>query len=343
MTRGEGHEEDSTAVCDDTDGDTEGEMRAMILAAGLGTRLRPLTEYRAKPALPIRGRPVISLLLDFLARHGIGEVMINLHHLPETVRAAVEEDSPAQIRISWSEESKPLGTGGGIRRAASFLAASDECVVLAGDMLLDLDLGDLVARHRRSGRDATLVLRDDPRAIDFGTIGIDTAGRVTRIGNAWGSEVNARCGIFTGVRIFSKQIFDDWPEQDAFEDLRGWLVPGIEVGRIGVGAEFVAPQDSVWEPVGTPSEYLGVNLAPPSLPSLGGDAENWCGDIRILGAAGDVIVGSKSEVGAQAQLERVVVWQGEIVPPRFVAHDGVFAAGRFHDCGPARASARQVH
>jgi len=341
MTRDEGHDEDTTAAGDYSD--DEGEMRAMILAAGLGTRLRPLTEYRAKPALPIRGRPVISLLLDFLSRHGIWEVMINLHHLPETVRAAVEEDSPAATRISWSEELNPLGTGGGIRRAAAFLAASDECVVLAGDMLLDLDLGDLVARHRRSGRDATLVLREDPRAIDFGTIGIDTAGRVTRIGDAWGREANGRCGVFTGVRIFSKQIFDDWPEQDVFEDLRGWLVPGIEVGRIGVGAEFVAPQDSVWEPVGTPGEYLSVNLAPPSMPSLGGGAENWCGDIRIIGAAADVIVGSKAEIGAQAQLERVVVWQGEIVPPRFVAHDGVFAAGRFHDCGPVRDLARHDH
>ncbi len=341
MTRGEGHDEDATSATDH--GDAEGEMRAMILAAGLGTRLRPLTEYRAKPALPIRGRPVISLLLDFLSRHGIREVMINLHHLPETVRAAVEEDSPDAIEITWSEELTPLGTGGGIRQAASFLGASDECVVLAGDMLLDLDLGDLVVRHRRSGRDATLVLRDDPRAIDFGTIGIDTAGRVTRIGNAWGREASARCGIFTGVRIFSRQIFDDWPEQDVFEDLRGWLVPGIEVGRIQVGAEFVDPEDSVWEPVGTPSQYLSVNLAPPSMPSLGGGAENWCGDIRIIGAAADVIVGSKSEVGAEAQLERVVVWQGEIVPPRFIAHDGVFAAGRFHDCSPAREFARHDH
>jgi len=318
-------------------------MRAMILAAGLGARLQPLTAYRAKPALPVRGRPVISLLLDFLSRQGIQEVMINLHHLPETVRAAVAEDSPDAIQISWSEERTPLGTGGGIRRAASFLSASDECVVLAGDMLLDLDLGDLVARHRRNGRDVTLVLRDDPRAIDFGTIGIDTAGRVTRIGSAWGREPNARRGIFTGVRIFSKQIFDAWPEQDVFEDLRDWLVPGIEVGRLHVGAEFVDPEDSVWEPVGTPSEYLRVNLSPPSMPSLGGPAENWCGDIRITGAAADVILGSKSEVGADAQLERVVVWQDETVPPGFVAHDGVFAAGRFHDCGPAPVSERHDH
>ena len=81
----------------------------MILAAGLGTRLRPLTDLRAKPALPERGRPVISLLLDLLDRHGCREVMINLHHRSETIRAAVGSDHPADLEISWSEESVPLG------------------------------------------------------------------------------------------------------------------------------------------------------------------------------------------------------------------------------------------
>jgi len=112
----------------------------MILAAGLGKRLRPLTDYCAKPALPIRGRPVISLLLDFLAHHEIREVMINLHYLPETIRAAVESDRPEDMEIIWSDETSPLGTGGGIRKAATFLAEADDCLVLAGDMLLDLDL-----------------------------------------------------------------------------------------------------------------------------------------------------------------------------------------------------------
>ena len=136
-------------------------MRAMILAAGLGTRLRPLTALRAKPALPIRGRPVISLLLDFLSRHEIREVMINLHYLPHTIRAAVDADRPPSMRIIWSEESEPLGTGGGIRRASEFLSGDDECVVLAGDMLIDIDLTSLLESHRQSGLDATLVLRDD--------------------------------------------------------------------------------------------------------------------------------------------------------------------------------------
>ena len=84
-------------------------MRAMILAAGLGTRLRPLTRFRAKPALPIRGRPTISILLDVLSRHGIREVMINLHHLPQTIQKAVELDCPESMEITWS--TMPGATG----------------------------------------------------------------------------------------------------------------------------------------------------------------------------------------------------------------------------------------
>ena len=157
-------------------------MRAMILAAGLGTRLRPLTEERAKPALPVRGRPVVSLLLELLARQGIREVMINLHHLPDTIRRAVASDRPADLEIAWSNEERPLGTGGGIRRAADFLRGSETCVVLAGDMLLDADLAGLSRAHRASGRDVTLLLRRDPREASFGSVGVDARGDVVRVG-----------------------------------------------------------------------------------------------------------------------------------------------------------------
>jgi NDP-sugar pyrophosphorylase family protein len=321
----------------------------MILAAGLGTRLRPLTDFCAKPALPIRGRPVISLLLDFLSRHEIREVMINLHYLPNTIRAAIDADCPPEMRIIWSEESEPLGTGGGIRRASTFLSGDDECVVLAGDMLIDIDLASLLETHRTNRLDATLVLREDAREHAFGSISVDSEGRLTRVGkrivHATRAESKSgppdRSGLFTGVRIFSKSVFQAWPDEEVFEDLRDWLVPGIESHRFRVGAAFVDPSQSVWEPVGTPSEYLQMNLSPPSMPSLGGAAEAWAGDVEIAGARSDVILGSRSEIGRDVRLERTVVWAGETVPASFVAHDGVFAEGRFHDCGPGAAGVGQ--
>ena len=341
----------------------------MILAAGLGTRLRPMTDFRAKPAMPVRGRPVISLLLEFLSRQGCHEVMINLHHLPESIREAVDADHPANVGIHWSEETVPLGTGGGIRRAADFLRESEACVVLAGDMLLDVPLEKLFERHIASGRHATLLLREDSRDANFGTIGVNASGQVNRIGrmrlgatdqpNARDGDIEMSRGLFTGVRFFSREILDNWPASSidgstggttistsdntsdnttdntpysVFEDLRDWLIPGIETRAERVGAEIVDADSSVWEPVGTPSEYLRVNLSPPVLPTLGGSAEYWGGEIDVRGDNGDVIVSRNAFVPADAKLERSVVWDGERVPSGFRGHDGVYAGGAFQSC-----------
>jgi len=311
----------------------------MILAAGLGTRLRPLTDYRAKPAMPVRGRAVISLLLELLARHGVDQVLINLHYLPLTIREAVERDHPSGMTLHWSEESRPLGTGGGIRRAAEFLRGSEECLVMAGDMLLDIDIPHLLSRHRESGRDVSLVLREDSRGADFGTIGIDERGQLTRIGKqelSPGSDVlgerEVRQGLFTGVRFLSRRALEGWPEDESFEDLRDWLAPRIEKGLASVGAEIVEISESVWEPVGTPGEYLRVNLTPPSLPSLGGDVGVWNGSVLPLGPTRSSIIPRSAYVPADAALERCVVWDDERVPAGFTGQDGVFAGNRFHPC-----------
>lgn len=321
--------------------------RAMILAAGLGTRMRPLTDHRAKPALPVRGRPVISLLLAWLARHGIREVLVNLHHRADSIRAAVASDHPDGLDVTWSEEPEPLGTGGGIRRAAEFLRGTPDCVVLAGDMLVDLDLGAMLARHRASGRDVTLVLRDDPRAEDFGSVGLDANGRVVRIGRRMLKAAPgdpARLGeesasaLFTSLRFFRREALADWPagETAAFEDLRDWLAPRAVAGRITLGAERVSAAESVWEPVGTPAEYLAVNLSPPSLPSLG-PPEAWSGDLRAADAQAGRIVPRSVDLPADARLERCVVWDGERLPPGFHGRDGVYAGDAFHSCASAAA------
>ncbi len=320
-------------------------MRAMILAAGLGTRLRPLSDLRAKPALPVRGRPVICLLLEFLARQGCREIMINLHHLPDTIRAAIDADHPEDVEIHFSEEPRPLGTGGGIRRAADFLRESKACIVLAGDMLIDVPLRLLFERHLASGRHATLLLRRDSRDEDFGTIGIDAKGNMKRIGQqrVGGPSSSQRAddggetsqGLFTGVRFFSREVLDNWPggtATDVFEDLRDWLVPGVETRGERVGAEIMDAETSVWEPVGTPAEYLRVNLSPPVLPTLGGSAAYWGSEIDVTGKNQDVIVSRKAFVPADARLERCVVWDGERVPPGFHGRDGVFAGGALRSC-----------
>lgn len=306
----------------------------MILAAGLGTRMRPLTSLRAKPALPVLGRPVIGYGLALLARHGVRDVIINLHHLPDTIVEGVERFRPSGMRVAFSREETPLGTGGGIRRARDFLAGSDPSIVLAGDMLLDVDLTRLVEAHLKSQAHCTLLLRRDPRAEDFGTIGLDEAGRVRRIASRFDLGGETRAGVFLGVRLLSPGVFDHLPalpDRAAFEDLSDWLAPALGAGDDRIRGHLLEPAEVVWEPVGTPAEYLAANLTPPAL-SYFPAPEIVVEGTKLMGRSADVVLGEGAEVDPGARLERCVIWEGERVPANVRARGGVIAAGRFYAC-----------
>jgi len=300
----------------------------MIVAAGLGTRLQPLSTLRPKPALPVRGLPVVAYSLALLARHGVREVVINVHHLPEVLMETARRHAPPGVTLHFSIERELLDTGGGIRRVADFLRQSDPCLVIGGDMLVDVDLGALVAGHRARGDAATLLLRQDPRS-EFGTIGVDTEGHVRRIARRFdlGGEVEA--GIYTWVNVFSARVFDSLPSRERFSHLDDWLVPLLAAGARDIRGVVATPADCVWEPVGTLREYLAVNLAPPPLSYLDADAA-----ARAQGARfeKDVVLGAGAIVESGASLRNAVVWDGERVPAGLRGSDGVFAGGTFHPC-----------
>ncbi len=311
-------------------------MRAMILAAGLGQRLRPLSDRCAKPALPVLGRPVIAWLLELLAHHGITEVAINLHHLPESIEAAVRRFRPPGMHILYSREPRPLGTGGGIASMKEFLSESDPALVLAGDMLLDLDLSRLARQHLDSGAACTLLLRgDDERAARFGSIGIDDRQRVRRISKRFDLGGERRSGLFVGVRIISPTIFESLPTsppETPFEDLTDWFAPALAAGAEHIRGQIEEKGDLIWEPVGTPAEYLAVNMSPPSPSYLGKDRLLAPGT-RRLGGNLDVVLGRGASLGEGANLRRAVIWEDEVVPANFRASGGVFANGTFYFSG----------
>jgi len=306
-------------------------VRGLILAAGYGTRLGALSDLRPKPAVPVRGLPVIAYLLELLHAHEVREVMINLHHLPEELERAVERHTPPGTEITYSLEREILGTGGGIRRAAGFLQGSDESIVLAGDMLLDVDLSAMVRRHRARGDRVTLLLRDDPRRDTFGTIGVDAQGCVRRIGSRFDLGGEANSGVFVGVRVFSARAYGDLPQRESFEDLGDWIAPALAAGARDIRAEVQSPRDCTWEPVGTLHEYLQVNLEPPELSYLSAEQIGAKGRARI---DRDLVIGAGARLGSGSRLERAVGWEGESVPAGLVASDGVFAGGTFHSLDP---------
>lgn len=307
-------------------------MRAMILGAGLGTRLRPLSDLRPKPALPVRGIPLIAYQLALLERHGVREVAINTHHLPERLQAAAEPHCPAGMTLHFFHEPKLLDTGGGIRNVAGFLGEDDVALILAGDMLLDTDLAALVAAHRERGDAVTVLLRDDPRGATFGTIGIDRDGRVRRIGARFDLGGEDRAGVYTHATVVSAQALETLPRERVFGHLDDWLMPRLAAGARDVGAVRLAHAAMVWEPIGTPVEYLAANLAPPKLSYLDADESAGRMGVRIEGS---VVIGAGARVGRDVRLDRAVVWDGETVPDGFRGSGGVFAGGAFHRCDPS--------
>ena len=195
-------------------------MRAMILAAGFGTRLRPLTNTIPKALVPVAGRPLIEYGLLFLKSQGIEEVVINLHHLGEKIQAALGDGSVYGLRITYSPEDPILDTGGGIKKAQAFFAG-ETFVMLNCDTIIDLDLSALLAAHRHNCAAATLVLRPDPEAARYGIIETGAGERIRRfLGQP--AEVSEPFSpyIFTGFQVLEPRVFDFMPEVKPFSTTR---------------------------------------------------------------------------------------------------------------------------
>jgi hypothetical protein len=177
----------------------------------------------------------------------------------------------------------------------------------------------------------TLLLREDSRAEGFGTIGADAQGRVRRIGRRFDLGGETQAGVYTWVNVVSARALETLPERKAFSHLDDWIAPLLAAGARDVRAELARPQECLWEPVGTPSEYLAVNLRPARLGYLDADAVARRAGTRF---EPELVIGAGATLGAGASLRRAVVWDAESVPPGMRARDGVFAGGSFRPCSP---------
>jgi NDP-sugar pyrophosphorylase family protein len=204
----------------------------MVLAAGRGTRLAPLTNTTPKPLVPVAGRPLLEHILDFLRAGGIRDVVVNLHHLGHLVERHLGDGTRFGLRIRYSWEDPILDTGGGIKRAESLLAG-EPFVVVNGDSLLELPLRDVVAHHVAHGGLVTMVVRPDPEAARYGLIELDRSDRVRRVvGLPEGATIDEplRPFMFPGLHVFGPDIFG-WMEADvAYSIVRRTYVQLLEAG-----------------------------------------------------------------------------------------------------------------
>jgi NDP-sugar pyrophosphorylase family protein len=223
----------------------------MVLAAGRGERLRPLTNTTPKPLVSVGGKRLIDYALENVARAGIREVVVNLHHLGSQIREHVADGSRFGLTVHYSEEEILQDTGGGIRDARRWLDDST-FVTLNADTIVDVDLADLAARHRASGAIATMLLRKDPKMESFGIIETETDGRVGRfLGRARPGHTDPlEPWMYTGVQVLEPAVFGYLQHEGPFSITRISYPAMLERGEKIAGVPF----EGAWITVGTPSE-----------------------------------------------------------------------------------------
>ena len=225
------------------------------MAAGLGTRLRPLTYDVPKPMVPVANRPIMEHILALLARHDVREVIANLHWFPETIREHFGDGSRLGIDLSYSHEEVLLGTAGGVRNVREFLGDEHFCV-LAADALTDLDLGALVSTHRERGWIATLATKRVPNVSEYGVVVAGSDGRVQGFQEkpdpAEALSDLANCMIY----VLEPEIFDYFPAKQEV-DFALDVFPALLEHDVPFGVHVA---DAYWNDVGSLPEYLQGNL-----------------------------------------------------------------------------------
>ena len=226
----------------------------MILAAGRGERLRPLTDQIPKPLIDVGGKPLIHHTLAYLKRGGVDEVVINLHHLGDQIQAYVGDGSEWGLTVFYSRENQLLGTGGGIQKSAHYLTRK-AFVVINSDILLDLDLQDVLRFHRENNATVTMVLRPDPEVERYGAIEVDGHYQVKQIlGKLPVPRAPRKKLMFTGVHILEPDVFTHMPYQgSAFSIIDVYLKMLADGERI-LGYEM----NRFWADLGTPERYEAV-------------------------------------------------------------------------------------
>lgn len=288
-------------------------MLGVVFAAGLGTRLRPLTDRLPKPAVPLLNRPLASYSLERLAALGIRRVALNTHHLGDAVRRELAPHVPPGVEARFVHEPTLLGTGGGLRNAVAHLGhAGEPIVVMNGDILFWPDLEAALALHRELDAIATVVLRPDPRARQLGALEIDEGGRVRRLlgkPDRPGEALSEH--MFTGVHVLSARAIDDLPDEGCIirSAYRRWVDAGATVGGVVDGG--------AWRDLGTPAEYLraSVELLRGELrwPSFTPHARALVHPAAQVGADAqlrETVVGAEARIDPGVRLERVIVWPG---------------------------------
>jgi mannose-1-phosphate guanylyltransferase/phosphomannomutase len=230
-------------------------MKAVVMAGGQGTRLRPLTSNQPKPMLPIVGKPMMQHIIKLASRHGITELVATVHFLASVVRNFFGSGSDLGVSLSYVTEQEPLGTAGSVKNAGPLL--DDRTLVLSGDSVTDVDLSDLVRFHESKGAAATIVLKRVENPLEFGIVITDDQGRVERFLEkpGWGDVFSDT--INTGIYVLEREVIDLIPPGEEFDFSKDLFPLLLDKGLPIHG--YVT--DRFWTDVGNLDAYLAAQRA----------------------------------------------------------------------------------
>jgi NDP-sugar pyrophosphorylase family protein len=275
----------------------------MVLTAGLGTRLRPLSDLKAKPALPVAGVPLAGRILRWLASGGVADAVLNLHHRPDSITAAIGDGRAFGVRVRYSWEPRVLGSAGGPARALPLLDAP-RFFLVNGDTLTDLDLPALAASHMASGADVTMAVVPNPDPLHYGGVDVDGDGRVT--GFSPPGPAN-RGWHFIGVQAVNASVFTPLSPDEPASTVSGLYRAMLERRP---GAIRALTASAAFFDIGTAADYLETCLA-----------------IGRAEGRGDVLAGRGAVVHAEARVTRSVLWDDVVVAGSAVLDECVVADG----------------
>ncbi|MEW6155122.1 MAG: sugar phosphate nucleotidyltransferase [Actinomycetota bacterium] len=309
-------------------------MKAVIMAGGEGTRLRPLTSNQPKPLMPLANRPMMEHVVNLLRRHGFDEVVVTLAFLPQAIRTYFGDGSEFGVRMVYATEESPLGTAGSVRNAMAQLG--ETFMVISGDVLTDIDLSEVVDVHRRRGAMATLALKSMENPLDFGIVIAREDGTIERFLEkpTWGQVFSDT--VNTGIYVLEPEIFEHIPEGRAV-DFSEHVFPELLAGGKPVIGHVA---EGYWEDVGTLEAYLRAHRdvlrgkVEVEIPGFRVSEGVWLGEGAEVDPAarveGPVIIGDFCRVEAGARLGNYTVLGANVMVrqdadlERSVVHDNAY-------------------
>lgn len=309
-------------------------MKAMIMAAGVGSRLMPMTISIPKPMIPMGNRPLMENTIDVLLRNECRDVIANLHYHGDIIKNYFGDGSAWGMSMQYSPEAELMGTAGGVKKCQHFL--DETFVVISGDALTDIDLKYLMAEHRRLGALATIALKQVDEVEQFGVVVTGEDGRIERFQEKPKAEEALSRTANTGIYIFEPEIFELIPDKQ-FYDFGKQLFPLLVQQK----APFYGVEISnYWCDVGNINTYRQANADILSgrvkvqyngeTKHMGGQAALLIGDDTVIGRdvsiRGQVVIGPGCRVADGASLENSVVWNDTLIEEGAVIKDAVIGS-----------------